>query len=527
MITTVPGVFIDEGAAKLPLVVSVSTSVAAFVGYTERADDAGTLLRNTPKRISSMSEFELHFGGTPTAHHARFSFIETAAANPNGMALAGSRYLVTQTHGIYLLHSAMQLYFQNGGGPCYVVSAGGFEPIGAPGTPGVQINAAALTAGLQALQAEGPLAQDAAIVLIPEAVVLPKADCEALQNALLIHCGVTRKNRFAILDVRNGHQARNSGTTDCIQEFRSAVGNGLEGRSRSYAAAYYPWLNTSIVSAGALGFRHFGTDSLPTLVAVMRRELMSLNVTKLRRSRLLLALDRITATPISDLKAQAALVKRWTAVSPAFNAVTSEMARQLNLLPPSAAMAGVYAANDAARGVWKAPANVALSAVTSPAVTVTNLDQEDLNIDIEQGKSVNAIRAFPGKGVLVWGARTLDGNSDEWRYINVRRTVMMVKESARQSLLRLSFEPNNQATWATVKWMLENFLNSLWRQGALAGAKPEHAFVVAVGLGTTMTSADVQAGLLRVNLMLALTRPAEFMVIQLTQQMPVSLEPDN
>jgi uncharacterized protein len=512
MVAMVPGVVIGEGLANSMSVVSVSTSVSAFVGYTEKADDAGTSLRNTPKRVMSMHEFELHFGGAPTAQHTRFSFTETALANPSGLQLAGSRYVLTQTHGFYLMHSAVQLYFQNGGGACFVVSVGGYEGSAAPG---VQVSSLAFSAGLQALQAE----QEPAIVVIPEAVLLPKAECDALQNELLMHCGLTLRNRFAILDVREGNQARNSGTTDCIQEFRNAVGNGLEGNTSSYAAAYYPWLNTSIVSASTLGFRHLAVDNLPTLVAVMQRELMTLSMTKLRRSRLLAVACLIVTTPISDRKGQAALVKRWAAISPAFNAVMSEMARQLNLLPPSAAMAGVFAANDASRGVWKAPANIALNAVISPSVPLTDHDQGDLNIDVQQGKSVNALRAFPGKGVLVWGARTLDGNNNDWRYISVRRFLIMVEQSAQRALAAFVFERNDAATWLQVKAQMENFLINLWREGALAGAAPHHAFAVAVGLGSTMTSDDVLNGLMRVSLMLAPMRPAEFIVVGLTQQM--------
>lgn len=513
MVTMVPGVFIGEGAVNPQSAVSASTSVAAFIGYTEKAEDEGRSLRNTPQRVTSMPDFERRFGGAPTAQHVRFSFTETAPANPGVLALAGSRYLLTQTHGFYLLHSAMQLYFQNGGGACLVVSVGGYEGSAASG---VQLSALAFSAGLQALQAE----LEPAIVVVPEAVLLPKAECDALQNELLTHCGVTLKNRFAILDVREGFQARHSGsgTTDCIQEFRNAIGSGMDGSSRSYAAAYYPWLNTSIVSASTLGLRNLAVDSLPTLVAVMQRELLTLNITKLRRSRLLAETCRIVTTPISDLKAQAALVKRWTAISPAFNTVTSEMAKQLNLLPPSAAMAGVFAATDAVRGVWKAPANVALRAVISPCVVVTNEDQETLNIDTVQGKSVNALRAFPDKGVLVWGARTLDGNSNDWRYISVRRTLIMVEQSAQRALAACVFERNEPATWIRVQSMFENFLQTLWQQGALAGATTKDAFVVAVGLGKTMTADDVLTGQMRISLMLSLTRPAEFIVMNLTQQ---------
>ena len=148
-------------------------------------------------------------------------------------------------------------------------------------------------------------------------------------------------------------------------------------------------------------------------------------------------------------------------------------------------------------------------------------DQEALNIDVLQGKSINAIRAFPGRGVMVWGGRTLDGNSSDWRYISVRRHLMMIEQSAQRALTPFVFEPNNPVTWAAVRRMLDDFLNSQWHQGALAGNRPEEAFAVQVGLGLTMTQADVAAGLMHVHLLLAPMRPAEFTVIRLTQQTPI------
>jgi phage tail sheath protein FI len=197
------------------------------------------------------------------------------------------------------------------------------------------------------------------------------------------------------------------------------------------------------------------------------------------------------------------------------------MKRKLNLLPPAAAMAGVYTLVDNARGVWKAPANVSLSAVISPAVNITHDEQEDLNVTTA-GKSVNAIRSFIGEGTLVWGARTLDGNSLDWRYINVRRTMIMIEESLRLATKAYVFEPNVSGTWVTIKGMANNFLTSVWKRGGLAGASPEDAFSVSVGLGETMTPEDILEGILRVTILVAVSRPAEFIEITFQQQMQKS-----
>ncbi len=187
------------------------------------------------------------------------------------------------------------------------------------------------------------------------------------------------------------------------------------------------------------------------------------------------------------------------------------------IVPPSGAMAGVYAAVDSSRGVWKAPANVSLNTVIAPVVNIDDDTQGDLNIDTNAGKSVNAIRAFTGKGTLVWGARTLDGNSNDFRYISVRRFYIMVEESVKLAAMQFVFEPNDGTTWVRIRAMIENYLTNLWRLGALAGSKPEQSFYVKVGLGQTMVFDDILNGRLIVEIGMAPVRPAEFIILRFSQ----------
>jgi len=202
-----------------------------------------------------------------------------------------------------------------------------------------------------------------------------------------------------------------------------------------------------------------------------------------------------------------------------FKELVTKGADALNLIPPSGAIAGVYAAVDRDRGVWKAPANVSLNAVISPAVKVTHEQQAAYNVDVNAGKSINIIRTFLGKGTLVWGARTLAGNDNEWRYINVRRLFNFVEESVKKATEQFVFEPNDANTWVRLQAMAENFLTTLWRQGALQGVKPEHAFYVAVGLGKTMTPLDILEGRLIVEIGMAAVRPAEFIILKFSHKM--------
>ena len=194
----------------------------------------------------------------------------------------------------------------------------------------------------------------------------------------------------------------------------------------------------------------------------------------------------------------------------------------LTLCPPSGAIAGIYAMVDNQRGVWKAPANVSLNGVIAPANSFTTSETDALNVDATGGKSINAIRAFVGKGTLVWGARTLAGNDNEWRYISVRRFFNMVEESVKKSTYWAVFEPNDANTWVKVRGMIENYLTQKWREGALAGATTKDAFFVRCGLGVTMSAQDVLEGRMNVEIGMAAVRPAEFIVLKFSHKLQTS-----
>ncbi len=205
-----------------------------------------------------------------------------------------------------------------------------------------------------------------------------------------------------------------------------------------------------------------------------------------------------------------------------YSMVKNEIAKQYAILYPSASIAGIYARVDNDRGVWKAPANVGVRKVQGLAISLTDALQENLNVDATTGKSINALRTFKGKGTLVWGARTLAGNDNEWRYVPVRRFYNMVEESIKKATEFVVFEPNDAKTWMRVKTMCENFLTRMWQQGALAGAKPADAFFVNVGLGITMTAQDILEGRMNVEIGMAAVRPAEFIILKFSHKLAVS-----
>ncbi len=207
---------------------------------------------------------------------------------------------------------------------------------------------------------------------------------------------------------------------------------------------------------------------------------------------------------------------------PIYKTIINGLNETITNIPPSGAMVGVYAATDRDRGVWKAPANVSLAGVVGPTSNYTASQLDNLNIDANGGKSINAIRSFAGKGTLVWGSRTLAGNDNEWRYIPVRRFFNSAEESIKKSTYWAVFEPNNANTWIKVRGMIENYLTNKWKEGALTGAKPDEAFFVRIGLGTTMTAQEILEGYMKVEIGMAVVRPAEFIVLKFSHKLQVS-----
>lgn len=181
---------------------------------------------------------------------------------------------------------------------------------------------------------------------------------------------------------------------------------------------------------------------------------------------------------------------------------------------PSAVMAAIYATVDLSRGVWKAPANIAIQGGLSPKYAVTN----DLQGVYNTGPAINMIRVFPNTGTTPWGARTLE-DSDNWRFVPVRRFFNFVESNVKKTMNTALFEPNSQPTWERVRSAIDNYLYGLWQQGAMAGSTPESSYFVQIGKDITMQQDDIDNGKMIVKVGIATARPAEFIILQFTQNM--------
>lgn len=491
-----PGVYIVEKNAFPSSVVAVATAMPAFIGYTEKATLNGQDLTGRAVQITSMGEFETCFGGPPAT---LFGF-----ANGRPEMEPESRFLLAQS---------MRFFFANGGGPCFIVSIGGYRD--AAGAWRVKA-AGDFDPAWSVLEKE----YRATMVVTPDAVLLSRAGWAAVANAALAHCAALG-SRIAILDVHDGHRARTRDDEDVISG-QAGFRAGIAGTRLDLGAAYYPWVNTAIIGPGGVDHRTLTPAARTALAPILAKEFAAGAAAGMKRPpEAVAAFDALLAqmSAAEPVAAEAGNVHNaLAATSPGYAEVMRQIRDALNVMPPAAALAGVYAMTDNAVGVFKAPANVSLATVVSPTVAIAGGDEEDLNRPAG-GKAVNAIRTFPGRGNLVWGARTLDANNAEWRYINVRRTLIMLEQSIIAALGAYCFEPHTVQTWTAVRSMVENFLTNQWKAGALVGSTPVEAFHVSIGLGTTMTAADVESGRMIMVVGLAMLRPAEFTILSISQQM--------
>lgn len=476
-----PGVYVEEVPSGVRPIPGVATAVPVFIGYTEKArGPQGEDLTGSVVAVTSLRDYEARFGKAPV--HPVTLTVEKRVDTRGRLLGVEVAWPRRRTLPSQFMNYALRLYFNNGGGPCRIYSLGRYG----------RAREADYKAALTALQkVAGPT-----LLLMPDAVKLDDAGYAAVLQAALASCARTR-DRFTLGEVRNAVPGGNDDLAAVEANFRAALRGG--SRRLQFGAAYFPYLESRLplrTAGGRVTLKRFDVVTVAKDGRERRRE---------RRG----AAGRRLDDP------HLALAWREPEV---YGAVRNFLRRAYATLPPSGAVAGLIARTDRARGVWKSPAGEALRGVARPAVAIDDGFQEALNVDPAGGKSVDAIRQFPGRGTLVWGARTLAGNDNEYRYVAVRRLALFLERSLDEGTRWAVFEPNDANTWAAVRAAAENFLTGLWRAGAFPGSKPEQAFFVAVGLGETMTQNDINNGRLIVQVGMAPLRPAEFVILRITQK---------
>lgn len=450
--TIVPGVYIEEDATPAISVSQGATAVPLFIGAFAALDDKykGKILR-----ISGWLDFVQMFTASSAGYSASVEITSTektdASGETGGTDTTDSGAAATAAAVAYeyvpkapvvteaTAALALQLYFQNGGNPCYVFAL-------------EDTTDATLLASIPTLMGEY---DDITLLAVLDGT---EAYRDAVYKALTGSLDQS-KGYFLIAD------SESAAAPDSVKGF-------------DHVAVYYPALSVKPGKINDSDVAISGYDDGTTNTVTTLADLRKTNST--------------LAAQVSDLLTQSV---------PALT------------VPAAGAMAGVYCKTDRERGVWKAPANVILSGVSDVSVRVSDDAQGPMN---EAG--VNVIRYFSDRGVVVWGARTQQ-NDDNWRYISVRRLFDTAERDVKKAMRPVVFEPNNQPTWTRVWAAIDTYLYGVWQKGGLAGNSPEEAYFVRIGKGITMTEEDINQGKMIVQIGMAAVRPAEFIILQFTQNM--------
>lgn len=514
-----PGVYINELNAFPNSVTPVPTAIPAFIGYTPQATYEGSSFLNKPVKITSFLDFQAIFcfpesATNPVQQYAPQYYLMTQQNEPENcdyLTIDGTYYaILPDPSTIYYLYNSVQLFFQNGGSDAYIVSVGTYgQPNRKPIQPGDQlinsnVQLDKLVTGLQTLKNY----PDVTMYICPEATLLSTEENGTLMQSMLLQSSIMGTS-ISIFDIIGGENPTDTNLAQVIQTFRENTGNqGLD-----YGTAYFPFIGTTVMQSDDVNYTNlFGGDITP-LATILDPDPSANTATGAILTQIKNGNSGRSVQQLNN-----ALIN----ACPIYPLILNHVLHQCNLLPPSGAIAGVITNVDNQTGPWQAPANISIVGATSLPIRLTDDQQAGLNVDAVSGKSINAIRFFTGKGILIWGARTLDGNSQDWRYLNVRRTMIYIEQSCKQAARAYVFEPNTKNTWEAVKSSISNFLISVWKEGGLLGAKPSDAFSVDCGLGTTMTSDDILNGFMNVTVKVAITHPAEFIVITFQQEQATS-----
>ncbi|HEY4028067.1 MAG TPA: phage tail sheath family protein [Candidatus Dormibacteraeota bacterium] len=491
-----PGVYVEEVEAGSRPIEGVGTAVAAFVGLAARGPF------NQPVLVTNWSQFVQSFG----------EFNE----------------------GAYLAH-AVYGYFLNGGGACYVVRIGGNGPAPSAGGElplgrdrGLPFRVSALESGaagneitVEVQEASEPGDDSFKLVVSRSGRVEEVFDNvttkRGKQNVATV---VKQRSRLIQLEEISG-----ASPLEPAPQAKITLGGGnVTVPARVSAEDYVGSAADRTGFAGLEAVESVTMLAVPDLMAAYQQGAIDLEQVQAVQLAMIahceLMGDRVAILdPPPDYNAQQ--VREWRVDKARFDSkyatlywpwvkVFDPLAGQGMFVPPSGHVAGIWARSDDTRGVHKAPANEVVRGAIDLQLLITKGEHDQLN---PQG--INCIRAFPGRGIRVWGARTLSSDP-AWRYLNVRRLFNYIEESILDGTQWVVFEPNDMALWERVKRTINAFLVRVWRDGALFGATPQEAFYVKCDAETN-PSEVIDAGQLIVEVGIAPVKPAEFVIFRLAQ----------
>jgi uncharacterized protein len=490
-----PGVYVEEVPSGSQPIEGVGTAVAAFVGLAEKGPF------NEPTLVTNWTQFSNGFGG----------FVEST----------------------YLAH-AVYGFFQNGGGRAYIVRIGqqsGAQPRakaelggGQGALSSVKVQAQAEGAGGNGLSVEVSDASEPSedtfklVVKRGAAVEETHDNLSTKKGKTNVATMVNAASKLIQIDDLKGEVARPTNGTVAL------AGGAASAPVRVDAADY---VGDSAKRTGFGGLEAVDPITMvacPDLMALYERSMLDLDGVQAVQTAMMnhceLMGDRVAIidTP-PGMNAQQ--VREWRQDRARYDSkyaalywpwikVLDPLTGKNISVPPSGHLAGLWSRNDDERGVHKAPANEVIRGALGLDLVMTKGENDLLN-----PIGVNCIRAFPGRGIRVWGARTLS-SEPEWRYLNVRRLFNFVEESIFEGTQWVVFEPNDQALWERVSRTVSSFLFNVWSSGALFGATADQAFYVKCDEETNPPSIR-DVGQLVVEVGIAPVKPAEFVIFRISQ----------
>jgi phage tail sheath protein FI len=514
-----PGVYVEEVPSTSKPIEGVSTSIAAFVGLAP----GGPV--NTPMRISNWTQFAKIYGDPVEPDSGPFM------------------------EGAYLAH-AVYGFFQNGGSQCWIVRVG--QADGGAGAVAQAALPAAADSGVETLRVLALPGVDGQVKveLSEHPVIRNDGDGEGDKPAggereptykITISAAGGAREEYDGLTLKKGRNNIATKINAASQFVRiEEAGGGLPDAQRAPATGTYV-LSAPSVPVDKVGASDFAGDvarrrgigglaaideitmiAIPDIWAIaengngklvkeVQEKLIAHCENAGDRMAILDAPNGMLPQEVLDWRLQdAGYDSKYAALYWPWIDVTNPLTNKPLTIPPSGHVAGVWCRTDTARGVHKAPANEVALGANSVAFQITHAEQGSLN-----KAGVNCIRAFPGRGIRIWGARTLSSDP-EWRYINVRRLFNYVSESIMQGTQWSVFEPNDQKLWIQLRIAAASFLTRTWREGALFGSSPEQAFFVKCDEETNPPEV-IEAGQVVCEIGIAPVRPAEFVIFRLSQ----------
>jgi phage tail sheath protein FI len=474
-----PGVYVEEVEIGAKPIEGVSTSTAGFLGETERGP-------TTPQLITSWLQFQRVYGSYQT----------------------GSSYLPYAAEG----------FFANGGQRCYVARIVDSAAVSASGklTSGGSDALTVTAAGEGAWGNDIEVLVGAATFEGFKLTVTYKETQEVFDNLSDEETSsdyygkrVNGVSNLVVLSVESG----DSGDAPDGPGSATALTGGDDGGSID--ASDYTRTDTDTPGSrkGLTAFNEIDEISIvyaPDANSVTGLPGYLLTHCETLKDRFAVIDVESGHSNVSTLDPRTSRASEYAAFYYPWLKIFDPLTKRTKLVPPGGHIAGIYARSDTERGVHKAPANEVVRGAVGLEYNITKGEQDILN-----PRGVNCIRAFPGRGIRVWGARTLSSDS-LWKYVNVRRLFIFLEESIDEGTQWVVFEPNDEKLWARVKQTINQFLTRVWKDGALMGTTPEEAFFVKCDR-STMTQDDIDNGRLIVLIGVAPVKPAEFVIFRIAQ----------